>query len=226
MSPTTFRRRIENVELVPIIQNGVHLYPEVTVTEFAVRYRRERFLEGDAPIVEDRGKLTAIVFDLLDQAVAPVDVVKRLERPGPEIEELHAQWARMRGMVVLNGEQIEKLRSLDWSGSKAPPIDSGEKLVRFIQDLNTVHGIDAQNCEACRAVRARICVACARIQVERIKAETRRQAEESKAHTRRYAEDAKTERARLAAAREPEPRPRKRTIPGVDDEKDGSDRGR
>jgi hypothetical protein len=63
----------------------------------------------------------------------------------------------MRGTVVLNGEQVEKLRSLDWTGSKAPPIESGEKLVRFIQDLNTVYGIDAKNCEGCHATRARIC---------------------------------------------------------------------
>src|SRR5208283_4900868 len=118
-----------------------------------------------------------------DQGIAPADIVKRLEKPAPEIEELHAQWARMRGMVVLHGQQVEKLRSLDWTGSKAPPIESGEKLVRFIQDLNYVYDGDAKNCEGCHATRARICAACARIQVERIKAETRR-----------YAEDAKTDR--------------------------------
>jgi len=118
--------------------------------------------------------------------------VKRLEKPAPEIEELHSQWARMRGTVVLNGEQIEKLRSLDWTGSKAPPIESGEKLVRFIQDLNNAYYVDARSCEACRATRARLCAACARIQVERIKAETRR-----------YAEDAKTQRAHYGFMREP-----------------------
>lgn len=98
----------------------------------------------------------------------------------------------MRGTVVLNGEQVEKLRTLDWTGPKTPPIETGEKLVRFIQDLNTVYGVDAMSCEGCHATRARICVACARIQVERIKAETRR-----------YAEDAKTERAQYGAARTP-----------------------
>jgi len=211
ISPTTFRRRYEDIVVAPIMENGVHRFLEVTIREIAIRERRERLLAGDVAMDVDRGKLTAVVFDLLDQGVGPIEIVKRLERPAPEIEELHAQWARMRGTVVLSGDQVEKLRSLDWTGSKAPPIESGEKLVRFIQDLNTVYGVDAKNCEGCHATRARICVACARIQVERIKAENRRQAEEERAQTRRYVEDAKTQRAHFAAIRGPTPAPRRRT---------------
>jgi hypothetical protein len=225
VSVTTFRRRYEDIVVAPVMQKGVHLFREVKIREIAIRERRERFLTGDAPADPDKGKLTAVVFELLDQGVTPIDIVKRLERPGPEIEELHAQWARMRGTVVLTGEQIEKLRSLDWTGSKPPPIESGARLVHFIQDLSVMHDMEARNCAVCHATRAQLCAACARIQVERIRAETRRQAEEARADIRCYVEDAKTERAHSAAKRRPEARAQRRgTLPPTppeDDEKGG-----
>jgi hypothetical protein len=194
MPLTTFRRRVQNVELAPVMIDGKTFFREVEVVEFAIRCRRERYVEGTGAIPDDLGKLTALVFDLFDQGVAPVEVVKRLEKPAPVIEELHAQWARMRGTVLINGEQIQKLRSLDWTDREPMQITNADRLVRFIQNLHVVYGVDAVNCERCHAARARVCASCYRLQIERIKAETRR-----------YAEEAKTERAHSAFMRAPLP---------------------
>jgi hypothetical protein len=108
--------------------------------------------------------------------VTATDIVKRLAKPAPLIEEIVSQWAPLRGIVFLNGGEIAKLRSFDWTGCEAPEIRSGERLVMFIRNLHEAYEVDAVNCQECHTARARLCPACAQIQVERIKAETRRYA--------------------------------------------------
>ncbi len=192
MPVTTFRRRVQGVEVEAVVVDGKYFFREVEIVELAVRYRRERYVEGGNIVPDDLGKLTAIVFDLFDQGVTPVDVVKRLEKPATVVEELHAQWVRMRGMVVLDGDQIRRLRSLDWTDREPMQLPNSDKLVRFIENLHVAHEVEALNCERCHAARARVCANCHRLQPERIKAEARR-----------YAEDAKMARAHYDFMRAP-----------------------
>jgi len=99
VSESTFRRRIENVELTPIKDGGVHRFAESEVLEVALRYRRDR-QRGAAHQngSDDRGKLAAKLFTAFDDGVSSVDAVKRFELDPAIVEALHVQWARCAGL--------------------------------------------------------------------------------------------------------------------------------
>lgn len=192
VSESTFRRRIENVKIMAIVEGNVHRFRESEVRRYAMEVRRAEVLEGGGDPDEELGELTAVIFELLDEGVHPADVVKRLRRPAKVVEEIHGQWVRMRGIVYVDGEQIAKIRALDWTGSRMPEIRDGAGFVTQIQNLHGAYEHDAKNCERCHAARAKVCVGCYRLRAEEIKAQTRR-----------YAEDAKTERAHYGTVRAP-----------------------
>jgi len=193
MSEPSFRRNVENKKVMAVMDGQVHRFRESEIRRYAMEVRRERIIEGVLE-PEDIGELTAIIFELLDEGVHPADVVKRLRKPAKVVEEIHAQWVRMRGIFVVNGAQAAELNALDWTGFGGPgdPAQSGETLVHRIRELHKAHEYDARGCVRCKAARPAVCAACYRLHPEEIKA-----------RTRRYVEEAKTERAHYAGMRAP-----------------------
>jgi hypothetical protein len=109
VSVSTLRRR-EGTELTPVVDaNGVHMFEEAQVRSVMVTIRRRQCLQS---LGARAGDLAADVFEMLDNAVHPVDIVKRLRVPPDVVTTLREQWFAMRGGFSVSAEQADAIREL------------------------------------------------------------------------------------------------------------------
>lgn len=147
ISKSSLRRREGNLVQPIKGPRGVHLFDETEIKAVLVRRRGVRAdpaLDGD---------VAAEVFDRFDRDVHPVDVVKELRVAPDRVEQLHAQWTRLRGGFVVSKQEREQIESMSLSGEF--PIDSTAILIENLREsLN-------HRCSHCDVRAASICLRCA-----------------------------------------------------------------
>jgi len=147
-------RRMEGDALTPVVGPGnVHLFHQEQIHSMVVTRR-------SAVGTRANGDVAADAFELFDDGVHPVDVVKKL-RIGPEvIENLHQHWCRLRGLVTLTEAGTAALhRMLCDQEAARQPMNEAELLAevkKWVTEVSTRH------CEQCRREHATFCRTCAR----------------------------------------------------------------
>lgn len=148
---TTTLRRMEGRVLTPEIgPDGVHRFRESHVRELVMQ--RET---APSPERYD-GAMAAQVFELLDQGVHPVDVVKQLALDPRAVEAIHEQWASMRGAFVVTGEVARRIEAIPWIFGMRP-MRTGKDL------LFNLEAVDSRICERCHDAVATLCAQCVRV---------------------------------------------------------------
>jgi hypothetical protein len=150
VSKTTFRRRFEGTALKPEVgADGVHRFREERVRELVI----QRNATPANPDAYD-GAMAAEVFNLLDEGVHPVDIVKRLALDPRAIEAIHRQWASMRDTFVVTGNEAREIEAIPWLAGRRP-IRDGRQLIESLSDANP------QLCGKCQDEHAVLCAKCA-----------------------------------------------------------------
>lgn len=190
VSVSTFRRRYEHTELVPAMVGNIHHFRESEVLAIAIR-RREQITEPvevrpGGEVNEDRGKLAARIFAMLDDGLNPADVVRRLELDPDIVESLHARWARMRGLFIVTPTDVTAIQALKWSGYGNEPARSGAELVARLTELNAIFRVSAGPCSKCYGSRREVCLRCFRHEEVLIKERTRLAIEDRKVEKARH----------------------------------------
>lgn len=167
---TTTLRRMEGTVLSPEVgPDGVHRFRESHIRELVMH--RET---APAPERYD-GVMAAHVFELLDQGVHPVDIVKRLALDPRSVQAIHEQWASMRAAFVVTGEIARKIESIPWILGMRP-IRTGKDLWFNLQT------VDPRVCARCKDAIATLCAQCVRamkdVEVNERVAATRKRREE------------------------------------------------
>jgi hypothetical protein len=170
VSKTTFRRNIEGKLLTPEVgPDGVHWFREEQVRELVIQQRATKAAAPDAY----NGEMAAAVFALLDEAIHPVDIVKRLHLDPRAVEALHRQWASMRDTFVVTGDIARQIEEVPWLGGSRPLRD-GQQLLACLSYA------DPHDCEKCQEEVATLCAKCAKAMNAR---EAEQRAEEARAHS-------------------------------------------
>jgi len=137
--------------------DGVHRFRAGHVQELAVELRA-RVAEG-APESYD-ASMAAEAFELFDQGVHPVDVVKRTRWDPRAVEAMHRQWVTMRGGYVVTAQQAKEIASLRWLVGSWP-ICNGEQLVKNLRQ-SAAHGPCTRCGEDGTGALGEVCAECAR----------------------------------------------------------------
>lgn len=149
-------RRMEGDRLTPVVgPKNVRLFREEEIQSMTVT---RRSVLGLAP--RATGEVAADVFELFDQSVHAVDVVKRLRLEPDLVEGLHQRWCKMRGLLVLSDASARALhRMLHDNPSEPRPANEAELLAlaeKWVRDESL------RRCEQCRNESAAFCRTCAR----------------------------------------------------------------
>src|SRR5258708_28358719 len=122
-------RRMEGTTLSPVLgPDGVHRFLEEHVRELVIHRVRMVPESPDAYDAEE----AATAFDLFDQDVHQVDVVKRTRLHPRAVAAMYREWASMRGGYAVTGEIARQLAALPWLlGSR--PICRGEDLLKCLR---------------------------------------------------------------------------------------------
>ncbi len=145
-------RRMEGSTLEPVRgADGVHRFREEHVRELVIHRVSTTPGSPDVYDAED----AAIAFDLFDQGLHPVDVVKRTKLHPRSIVAMHREWVSMRGGYLVTGDVARQIASLTWLlGSR--PIFSGEDLLKCLT-RSSPHA-----CHACEQGTPELCADCAK----------------------------------------------------------------
>jgi hypothetical protein len=150
VSKTTVRR-FEGTLLKPEVGvDGVHRFREEELRELVIR----RASKSGPPDAYD-GEIAGAVFDLLDEGVHPVDVVKRLRLDPRAVDALRRQWASMRDTFIVTGDEARQIEQVPWLGGSRP-IRDGRGL------LECLGYVDPHDCERCEEELATLCARCAK----------------------------------------------------------------
>lgn len=206
---TTIRRAEEDGEL-PVAQigpSGEHLFDERELRRFALRYqqRQKGRSRRDDDVESAHGEIAAQMFERFDKGDNPVDVVKALSFDPDLVEKRHAQWARMRGLLVLPPERVDKfvdeMKQLFKVPAPVPPIRSAEAFKQWAWEVadraGRLEARASKPCQRCQRAAPTTCDACARDQ----KLDQRMQLEEMKLD-RAATKELERKRARVFGADE------------------------
>ena len=173
VSESTVRRR-EGANLTPIVENGVHYYLEEEVLSLTTRRTllvkhpgptrpvelRHPIRHGNFAPENDDGERAAKVFDLLDEGVSPIAIVRRLRMSPDAVEALHAQWVRMNDGFLVSGAVKAELERLPWPRAR-PAVWTGEALAKAVRALvDTLARSGPVPCRKCRLEAASVCGVC------------------------------------------------------------------
>ena len=141
-------RRLETTVLRPILvdEKGVHWHSLKQVQAYAASLRPPVSEEGGGD-----GALTAAAFELFDAGSDAADVVKRLKIPSDAARRLQAEWADLRGVMLISGTTLSKIRRYRTTDDNA--ILTGEELLQFIEQ------IELPSCAVCRRMPS-VCLRC------------------------------------------------------------------
>ncbi len=111
ISETTLRRRYEGRALpVEVDEAGVHVFALSAVQAFALEL--QVVTTEEEPETDDV-TIYAQLFELFDEKMHPIDVVKKLRTVHPDIvEKAYAQWIRMRDGLLLDRDHVHSLRQV------------------------------------------------------------------------------------------------------------------
>ncbi len=145
-------RRMEGATLTPVLgPDGVHRFHEEHVRELVIHRVRTIPESLDAYDAEE----AAAAFDLFDQDVHPVDVVKRTKLHPRAVAAMHREWVSLRGGYVVAGDTARQIAALPWLlGSR--PIAAGEDLLKCLRQTAP------HVCSRCEQSSPEVCAACAK----------------------------------------------------------------
>lgn len=190
-------RRLEKTVLRPILvdEKGVHWHSLKQVQAYAASLK-------PAALAADTvdGAIAGAAFELFDANADAADVVKALKIPSAQARQLQAEWADLRGVMLISGTTLSKIRSFRTTDDN--PILTGEELLVFLEQL------DIPSCAVCRRTPT-FCLICYHRRsrdAEEMVALAIRNAEEREADLRRrQVEKATYDQARERAAYDPRP---------------------
>jgi hypothetical protein len=145
-------RRMEGSTLTPVLgPDGIHRFREEHVRELVIHRVRTMPESPDAYDAEE----AATAFELFDQDVHQVDVVKRMKLHPRAVAAIHREWVSMRGGYAVTGEIARQLAALPWLlGSR--PICSGEDLLKCLRQTAP------HVCSRCEQSSPELCAQCAK----------------------------------------------------------------
>jgi hypothetical protein len=145
-------RRMESATLTPVLgADGFHRFHEEHVRELVIHRVRMVPESSDAYDAED----AAIAFDLFDQDIHPVDVVKRTKLHPRAVAAMHREWVSLRGGYVVAGDTARQIAALPWLfGSR--PIATGEDLLKCLRQTAP------HVCSRCEQSSPEVYAACAK----------------------------------------------------------------
>src|SRR5260370_5854647 len=143
---------MEGATLTPVLgPDGVHRFREEHVRELVIHRVRMVPESPDAYDAEE----AATAFDLFDQDVHQVDVVKRTKLHPRAVAAMYREWASMRGGYAVTGEIARQLAALPWLlGSR--PICRGEDLLKCLRQTAP------HVCSRCEPASPELCAQCAK----------------------------------------------------------------
>lgn len=135
--------------------NGVKLYPREEAERLTGGRRvpplpKARALVPNAASTD--GELAAKIFDRLDRAVHPVEIVKELRVHPDIVEGFVARWERMRRTIVLTGTDVTVL-------AKALRSEVGDAR-ELLSAIQVLAGRARLPCEQCEGTRPTVCGKC------------------------------------------------------------------
>jgi hypothetical protein len=186
VSKSTIRRAEQDGELATELgPSGEHLIEEAQLRQWLLRNARVKKTKESQDAA--RGAMAAQVFDRFDQGDNPVDVVKAYAYDPDLVEHLYAQWARLRGRLVLEGESIDSfarnLRTL-MDVSVEQPLRSAEAFQKWSSAIEDRAAAMRKFCKRCQRAAPTTCDACTKDKVLAQKLEIERQ----KMHDRKMRE--------------------------------------
>lgn len=159
VSVSTLRRREGELVKSFVGPDGVHMFEESEIRSVSVTHRRR--LENNAGV--SNGGVAADVFELLDEGIHPVEIVKRLRLPPDAVTSLREQWARMRGGFVV--EEDDKM--ILGSFAHAFTAKSGRELVALVrkrldhlEQRADLASAGFPRCRYCNETSACVCIRC------------------------------------------------------------------
>jgi excisionase family DNA binding protein len=162
----TVRRMAEDGRLTPVQgAGGTRRFRAEQVREVTVQRRVSETLT----VAESQeGETAAVLFELFDEGVHPVDAVKRLRLRPAEVTAIYRQWAELRGGMFVPEAQMREMVARFFLST---PIRDAAHLVKELHRM-----WPKQACSECEAEQPTLCVGCA----ERltVRAAQRRAAEE------------------------------------------------
>jgi hypothetical protein len=213
---TTIRRAQEDGELPTVMgPGGEHLIEESALRLFAQKYAQRSAKRGAAGGESARGALASQAFERFDQKDNPVDVVKAFSYDPDTTEKLHAQWARLRGLLLLAPELVDGfVRELGAAlGVAAPtePIRTPDAFEAWSKDAieraKKQRAAASAICTTCKRVAPTTCDACTkdkkfeeRVRVEKVRADERLHREEMRLSDKRMRDDSERQERRQREA--------------------------
>ena len=155
VSVSTLRRR-EGELISPVVgPGGVHLFDESEVRSTMVTIHRRQSI---ASVGIEIGEVAAAVFELLDEKVNQVEIVKRLKLSPDVVISLSEQWAHMRGGFVIYQEDLGKI-AMHLRSRNAR--SGGEMLAHVKTRIGTLLRLGGvAQCRVCGENSACICESC------------------------------------------------------------------
>jgi len=148
-------RRMEGESLTPVVgPKNVRLFHEEQIHSMVVT-RRAGISGGLAS-----GELAAEAFQMFDDHVHPVDVVKKLRVEPTVIETLYERWSKMRAMLTLSRDVLAALNAALCDGESVPLPQTEAALLTLVN--RWVRDISPLRCDRCRAHSAAFCRSCAK----------------------------------------------------------------
>jgi hypothetical protein len=149
-------RRMEGQTLTPVVgPKNAHLFHEEQVQSLIVTRRSETGCQPRAT-----GDIAADVFELFDENLHPVEVIKRLRIEPGLVETLHQHWCRLRGLLVLSAAATAELHDILCIDEFAPPTTTEADLIALAQKW--VIEESQHQCKRCRGEPAAFCLPCAK----------------------------------------------------------------
>lgn len=107
VSVSTLRRMDDRLE--PFVDDqGVHHYDQRRIEAARATLKQTVTTKVHDPHGID-GEIAASAFDIFEQGRGAVDAVRELRAHPDAIERLFKQWARMKGRVVLDGDDLDQI---------------------------------------------------------------------------------------------------------------------
>ena len=146
-------RRMEGEKLEPVLgPKNVHLFHEEQVQALVMTRRTS---VGDTQAI---GDVAANAFQLFDENVHPVDVIKQLRIAPNVIDSLHQQWARLRGLLVVSPDMTEAISNMLRDGQAGPLPKTDAELLDLAKAW--VYDASPRTCVQCKHEVADFCRAC------------------------------------------------------------------